>query len=70
MYAKAISRVQEHVSPRTMNGVSPGFDEFTTDGFYVTDAYGQLHSDLVGFPRRQFGDDQFDEVIGRMQLMF
>jgi hypothetical protein len=53
-----------------MNGVSPGFDEFITDGFYVTGAYGQLHSDLVGFPRRPFGDDQFDEVIGRMQLMF
>ena len=31
--------LQEHVNARTVNGVPPGFDEFTTDGFYVTGAY-------------------------------
>src|SRR5213592_4640010 len=30
--------LQEHVNPRTVNGV-PGFDRFTTDGFYVTGGY-------------------------------
>jgi len=31
--------LQERVHPRTVNGVPPGFDEFTTDGFYVTAGY-------------------------------
>src|SRR5438132_3349730 len=31
--------LQEYVLPRTVNGVAPGFDAFTTDGFYVTGAY-------------------------------
>src|SRR5881296_3268299 len=31
--------LQEHVHPRTVNGVPPGFDAFTTDGFYVTGGY-------------------------------
>ena len=109
--------LQEHVNPRTVNGVPPGFDEFTTDGFYVTGAYylipkklqavvqwqhlnpGQKGNDgissivaglnyyirgddiklMVDYihtwsdfraANPEFGDDQFDEVIGRMQLMF
>jgi phosphate-selective porin len=31
--------LQERVHPRTVNGVPPGFSEFTTDGFYVTGGY-------------------------------
>src|SRR5213593_2752328 len=109
--------LQERVHPRTVNGVPPGFDEFTTDGFYVTGGYflipkklqavvqwqhlnpGQkgndgissivgglnyyIHGDdlklMVNYihtwsdfreANPEFGDDQFDEVIGRMQLMF
>jgi len=31
--------LQERVHPRTVNGVPPGFDRFTTDGFYVTGGY-------------------------------
>src|SRR6185437_6097285 len=31
--------LQEHVHPRTVDGVPGGFDAFTTDGFYVTAAY-------------------------------
>lgn len=109
--------LQEHVHPRTVNGVPPGFDGFTTDGFYVTAAYflipkklqaavqwqhlnpGQKGSDgissIVGglnyyihgddlklminyihtwsdfrAANPEFGKDDFNEVIGRMQLMF
>jgi len=109
--------LQERVHPRTVNGVAPGFDRFTTDGFYVTGGYylipkklqavvqwqhlnpGQKGNDgissivaglnyyirgddlklMVNYfhtwsdfreANREFGDDQFDEVIGRMQLMF
>ena len=109
--------LQEHVHPRTVDGVPGGFDAFTTDGFYVTAAYylipkklqavvqwqhlnpGQKGSDgissivgglnyyirgddlklMVNYihtwsdfreANPEFGDDQFDEVIGRMQLMF
>jgi phosphate-selective porin OprO/OprP len=109
--------LQEHVDPRTVNGVPPGFEQFTTDGFYVTGAYylipkklqavvqwqhlnpGQKGNDgissivgglnyyirgddikvMVNYfhtwsdfrdANPEFGEDQFDEVIGRMQLMF
>jgi phosphate-selective porin len=109
--------LQEHVEGRTVNGVSPAFSNFTTNGFYVTGAYflvpkklqgvvqwqylnpGQkgndgLYSILAGLnyyirgdnlklmvnyihtwsdfrqANPEFGEDQFDEVIGRMQLMF
>jgi phosphate-selective porin OprO/OprP len=109
--------LQEHVHPRTVNGVSPGFDGFTTDGFYVTAAYflipkklqatvqwqhlnpGQkgndgissivgglnyyIHGDdlklMINYihtwsdfraANPEFGKDDFNEVIGRMQLMF
>jgi phosphate-selective porin OprO and OprP len=109
--------LQEHVEGRTVNGVTPTFGNFTTDGFYVTGAYflipkklqavvqwqylnpGQkgndgLYSILGGLnyyirgddlklmvnyihtwsdfrqANPEFGEDQFDEVIGRLQLMF
>jgi phosphate-selective porin len=109
--------LQEKVNGRTVNGVPPGFADFTTNGFYVTGAYylipkklqaavrweqlnpGQkgndgIHSITGGLnyyihgddlklmanyihtwsdfrqANPQFGDDQFDEVIVRLQLMF
>jgi len=109
--------LQERVHPRTVNGVSPGFDGFTTDGFYVTAAYflipkkfqavvqwqhlnpGQKGNDGISSivaglnyyirgddlklmlnyihtwsdfraANPEFGKDDFNEVIGRMQLMF
>ncbi len=109
--------LQEKVNGRTVNGVPPGFADFTTDGFYVTAGYylipkklqaavrwehlnpGQrgndgiqsitgglnyyIHGDdlklMVNYihtwsdfreANPQFGDDQFNEVIARMQLMF
>src|SRR5438067_5584706 len=109
--------LQEKVHPRTVNGVPPGFDEFTTDGFYVTGGYflipkklqavvqwqhlnpGQKGNDgissivgglnyyirgddlklMVNYihtwsdfreANPEFGKDDFDEVIGRMQVMF
>ena len=109
--------LQEKVNGRTVNGVPPGFADFTTNGFYVTGAYflipkklqaavrweqlnpGQkgndgIHSITGGLnyyihgddlklmanyihtwsdfrqANPQLGDDQFDEVIVRLQLMF
>jgi len=109
--------LQEKVNGRTVNGVPPGFADFTTNGFYVTGAYylipkklqavvrwedlnpGQMgndgirsitgglnyyiHGDDIKLmanyihtwsdfrqARPQLGDDQFDEVIMRLQLMF
>jgi phosphate-selective porin OprO and OprP len=109
--------LQEHVEGRTVNGVSPAFSNFTTDGFYVTGAYyfipkklqavvqwqylnpGQkgndglysivgglnyyIHGDDLKFmvnyvhtwsdfrqANPEFGEDQFDEVLGRLQVMF
>ena len=109
--------LEEYVDGRTVNGVSPGFADFTTNGYYVEGAYflipkklqaavqwqylnpGQkgndgiesitgglnyyIHGDdiklMVNYIHtwsdfRQahpfLGDDNFDEVIGRVQLMF
>src|SRR6478736_5998838 len=109
--------LQEHVEGRTVNGVSPAFSNFTTDGFYVTGAYyfipkklqavvqwqylnpGQkgndgLYSILGGLnyyirgdnlklmvnyihtwsdfrqANPEFGQDEFDQVLGRIQVMF
>src|SRR5437899_1213709 len=109
--------LQEKVNGRTVNGVPPGFADFTTNGYYITVAYflipkklqlavrwedlnpGQkgndgihsitgglnyyIHGDdlklMVNYihtwfdfreANPQFGDDQFDEVIARVQLMF
>jgi phosphate-selective porin len=109
--------LDEHVHGRTVNGVPPGFEPFTTNGYYITAAYflipkklqlamrwedlnpGQkgndgirsitgglnyyIHGDdlklMVNYihtwsdfreAHSEFGDDQFDEVIGRIQVMF
>jgi len=109
--------LQEKVNGRTVNGVPPGFADFTTNGYYITAAYflipkklqaavqwqdlnpGQKGSDgihsitgglnyyihgddlklMVNYihtwsdfreANPEFGEDQFDEVIGRVQLMF
>ncbi len=109
--------LQEKVNGRTVNGVPPGFADFTTNGYYITAAYflipkklqaavqwqdlnpGQkgndgihsitgglnyyIHGDdlklMVNYihtwsdfreANHQFGEDQFDEVIGRIQVMF
>jgi len=109
--------LQEKVNGRTVNGVPPGFADFTTNGFYITAAYflipkklqvavqwqdlnpGQrgndgihsitgglnyyIHGDdlklMVDYihtwsdfreANPEFGQDDFDEVIGRVQVMF
>ncbi len=109
--------LQEKVNGRTVNGVPPGFADFTTNGYYITAGYflipkklqaavrwedlnpGQkgndgihsitgglnyyIHGDdlklMVNYihtwsdfreANPQFGEDQFDEVIGRIQVMF
>ncbi len=109
--------LQEKVNGRTVNGVPPGFADFTTNGYYITAAYflipkklqaavqwqdlnpGQRGSDgihsitgglnyyihgddlklMVNYihtwsdfreANPEFGEDQFDEVIGRVQVMF
>ena len=109
--------LQEKVNGRTVNGVPPGFANFTTDGFQITSGFflipkkfqaavqwqylnpGQkgndgIYSITAGLnyyihgndlklmldyihtwsdfrqAHPEFGDDQFDEVIGRVQLMF
>src|SRR2546422_4821338 len=109
--------LEEYVDGRTVNGVPPGFGDFTTNGYYVTAAYflipkklqavvrweglnpGQkgndgihsitgglnyyIHGDDIKLMANyihtwsdfrqanpQLGDDQFDEVIVRLQLMF
>ena len=108
---------QEKVNGRTVNGVSPGFADFTTNGFYVTGGYflipkklqaivqwqdlnpGQkgddglysilgglnyyIHGDdlklMVNYihtwsdfrqANPEFGQDEFDQVLGRIQVMF
>jgi phosphate-selective porin OprO and OprP len=109
--------LEEYVNGRTVNGVAPGFADFTTNGYYVQGSYflipkklqaavrwedlnpGQMGSDgihsitgglnyyihgddiklMVNYihtwsdfraAHPEFGDDQFDEVIARVQLMF
>jgi len=109
--------LEEYVNGRTVNGVAPGFADFTTSGYYVEGAYflipkklqavvqwqdlnpGQrandgirsitgglnyyIHGDdlklMVDYihtwsdfreANPQFGDDNFDEVIARVQVMF
>jgi phosphate-selective porin OprO and OprP len=109
--------LQEHVNGRTVNGVPPGFADFTTNGYYVTAGYflipnklqavvqwqdlnpGQksddgLYSILGGLnyyihgndlklmvnyihtwsdfrqANPEFGQDEFDQVLGRIQVMF
>ena len=109
--------LEEYVNGRTVNGVAPGFADFTTNGYYITAAYflipkklqaavrwedlnpGQKGSDgihsitgglnyyihgddiklMVNYihtwsdfreANPDLGRDQFNEVIGRVQLMF
>ncbi len=109
--------LQEKVNGRTVNGVPPGFADFTTNGYYITAAYflipkklqvavqwqdlnpGQMGNDgihsitgglnyyihgddlklMVDYihtwsdfreANPEFGQDDFDEVIGRVQVMF
>ena len=109
--------LQEKVNGRTVNGVPPGFADFTTNGFYVTAAYflipkklqavvqsqdlnpGQKGNDgLYSIPgghnyyihgddlklmlnyihswsdfrqaNPEFGQDEFDQFLGRVQVMF
>ena len=109
--------LEEYVNGRTVNGVAPGFADFTTSGYYIQGSYflipkklqaavrwedlnpGQMGSDgihsitgglnyyihgddiklMVNYihtwsdfraAHPEFGDDQFDEVIARVQLMF
>jgi phosphate-selective porin len=109
--------LEEYVNGRTVNGVPPGFANFTTDGYYVTAGYflipkklqavvqwqdlnpGQkgddglysivgglnyyIHGDdlklMVNYihtwsdfrqANPEFGQDQFNEVIARVQVMF
>jgi phosphate-selective porin len=108
---------QEKVNGRTVNGMPPGFADFTTNGYYITAAYflipkklqaavrwedlnpGQMGNDgihsitggvnyyihgddlklMINYihtwsdfreANPQLGQDQFDEVIARAQLMF
>jgi len=109
--------LEEYVDGRAVNGVAPGFANFTTNGYYVQGSYflipkklqaavrwedlnpGQkgndgihsitgglnyyIHGDDIKLmlnyihtwsdfreAHPEFGDDQFDEVIARVQLMF
>ena len=109
--------LEEYVNGRTVNGVPPGFADFTTDGYYVTAGYflipkklqavvqwqdlnpGQkgddglysilgglnyyIHGDdlklMVNYihtwsdfrqANPEFGQDEFDQVLGRVQVMF
>jgi phosphate-selective porin OprO/OprP len=109
--------LEEYVDGRTVNGVAPGFADFTTNGFYVQGSYflipkklqaavrwedlnpGQKGSDgihsitgglnyyihgddiklMVNYihtwsdfreANPNLGRDQFNEVIGRVQVMF
>lgn len=109
--------LQEYVNGRTVNGVAPGFADFTTNGYYITAGYYLIPKTLQAVTRWEYlnpgqkgndgiysitgglnyyihgdaiklmanyvhtwsdfrtahpllGDDQFDEVIMRLQLMF
>ena len=109
--------LEEYVNGRTVNGVPPGFADFTTDGYYVTAGYflipkklqavvqwqdlnpGQkgddglysilgglnyyIHGDdlklMVNYihtwsdfrqANPELGQDQFAQVLGRVQVMF
>jgi phosphate-selective porin len=109
--------LEEYVNGRTVNGVAPGFADFTTNGYYIQGSYflipkklqaavrwedlnpGQkgsdgihsitgglnyyIHGDDIKLmanyvhtwsdfraARPGTGDDQFNEVLLRLQLMF
>src|SRR5437867_89685 len=109
--------LEEYVNGRTVNGVPPGFANFTTNGYYITAGYflipkkfqaavqwqylnpGQKGNDgiysitgglnyyihgndlklMINYihtwsdfrqANPEFGQDEFNEVIGRVQVMF
>src|SRR5262249_33558209 len=55
--------LEEYVWGRTVNGVPPGFDNFTTDGYYITGAYYLIPKKLQAAVRWEYlnpgqkGDD-------------
>src|SRR5947199_10846235 len=62
--------LQERVHPRTVNGVPPGFDRFTTDGFYVTGGYFLIPKKLQAVVQWQHlnpgqkGNDGISSILG------
>ena len=62
--------LQEHVHPRTVDGVPGGFDAFTTDGFYVTAAYYLIPKKLQAVVQWQHlnpgqkGSDGISSIVG------
>src|SRR6184192_3080080 len=61
--------LQEHVNPRTVNGVPGGFDRFTTDGFYVTGGYYLIPKKLQAVVQWQYlnpgqkGNDGISSIV-------
>src|SRR5437764_5741668 len=61
---------EEYVNGRTVNGVAPGFADFTTTGFYVTGAYFLIPKKLQAVVRweqlnpGQKGDDGIHSITG------
>jgi len=62
--------LQEHVQGRTVNGMPPGFANFTTDGFYVTGGYFLIPKKLQAVVQWQYlnpgqkGDDGLYSILG------
>ena len=62
--------LQEKVNGRTVNGVPPGFANFTTDGFYVTGGYFLIPKRLQAVGQWQYlnpgqkGDDGLYSILG------
>ena len=67
--------LQEKVNGRTVNGVPPGFADFTTNGFYVTGAYFLIPKKLQAVVQWQYlnpgqkGNDGHLFHPGRPQLL-
>src|SRR5437764_5057643 len=61
--------LQEHVQGRTVNGMPPGFANFTTDGFYVTGGYFLIPKKLQAVVQWQYlnpgqkGDDGLYSIL-------
>jgi phosphate-selective porin len=62
--------LQEKVNGRTVNGVPPGFADFTTNGFYVTGAYFLIPKKLQAVVQWQYlnpgqkGNDGLYSILG------